>query len=439
MPTRRNLLRTFFRQVFLVLLVLVVAVLAFRSGVNVSDRGDIPDDAFLMQLYYAIGLFALGGMDLGMPTGGPRLWQMALLATYFLAPVLAAAAVIEALWRAIWLRLVDKWPWRDHIVLAGGGRVARAVVDECLRSFPGTRILVVEKRVTDSMLSHFGALKRVYLIGGDTTEPSTVDALRIGHARALMLLTNDELANVELAVQSEAHFGGENGLPMLVRVADLDLTDRANRILARGGRQPCVNIHKAVAEKICRDSIDYMTENKGREALVFTGFGRFCQTYLRQFMEVRGTEHIGSIAIIDKDAELAWQRFFDSLSSTQRSQIADIPVRRQSGLQEDPRVWAPILSGADGSDRPPSNLVVLLGTNDDPSNLKAAMRVRDRSPEAYVMVRAFGASSFARQIGEEMNIEIVDIAEELRIQIKAWVGEIGKRPRPVKRTTKRPT
>jgi hypothetical protein len=40
--------------------------------------------------------------------------------------------------------------------------------------------------------------------------------------------------------------------------------------------------------------------------------------------------------------------------------------------------------------------------------------------------RAFGASSFARQIGEEMNLEIVGIAEELRVQIKAWVGEIGK-------------
>jgi hypothetical protein len=66
------------------------------------------------------------------------------------------------------------------------------------------------------------------------------------------------------------------------------------------------------------------------------------------------------------------------------------------------------------------------------------MRVRDRSPEAYVMVRAFGASSFARQVGEEMNLEIVDIAEELRIQIKTWVGEIGKRAKPAKRTAKRP-
>jgi len=75
MPVRRSLLRTVFRQVLPVLVVLALTVLAFRNGVNVSDRGDIPNDAFLVQLYYAIGLFALGGMDLGMPTGGPRVWQ----------------------------------------------------------------------------------------------------------------------------------------------------------------------------------------------------------------------------------------------------------------------------------------------------------------------------------------------------------------------------
>ncbi len=74
MPARRSLLRTVFRQVLPALLVLALAVLAFRNGVNVSDRGDIPDDVFFVQLYYAIGLFALGGMDLGMPTGGPRAW-----------------------------------------------------------------------------------------------------------------------------------------------------------------------------------------------------------------------------------------------------------------------------------------------------------------------------------------------------------------------------
>jgi hypothetical protein len=408
-------------------LVLALAVLAFRNGVNVSDRGDIPDDVFFVQLYYAIGLFALGGMDLGMPTGGPRAWQNVLVFTYFAAPALAAAAVLEGLSRAIWLRLVDRWPWRDHIVVAGAGRVARAVVAECRRTFPGASILVVEKDITDAQAKHFRHIKKVHLVGGDMTDPRAVEGLRIGKARSLLLLTNDELANVELAVQVRHTFAADGGLPMLVRVADLDLMDRANRMLGRGGWAPCVNIHKAVAEKICRDSIEYMRESEGRETLVFTGFGRFCQTYLRQFMDVRGSEQIASIAIIAKEAELAWERFFDALPADQQARLGAIDVRLQSGLQEDPRAWQSLLDDrGDSQGGGRGKLVVLLGTNDDQSNLKAAMRVRDRSPDAYVMVRTFAASSFALHIGTDMNLQIVDIARELDGEIKKWVAKIAE-------------
>ncbi len=427
MPTRRNLFRTIFRQALPALVVIAMTILAFRSGVNVSDRGDIPDDSFLVQLYYALGLFALGGMDLGMPTGGPRFWQNVLIAAYFLAPALAAAAVIEGLWRAIWLRLVDHWPWRDHIVIAGGGRIARAMVDECRARFPGTRILVVEKNITDAQENHFGPIRRVHLLSGDMTEPRTTEMLRIGKARSLMLLTNDEFANVELAVQTRESLPERSAPPMLVRVADLDLLARANRMLGRDGWRPCVNIHKAVAKKICRESLEYMKGHDGRETLVFSGFGPFCQTYLREFIGLRGTDHIASIAIIDKDAELAWQRFFDGLPAAQQEQIASIRVFPASGIQEDPRVWSSIFHELAQDGGPPENFVVLLGTNGYHSNLKVAMRVRERSPAAYVMVRTFEATVFARQVSREMDLQIVDIAEELKEQLTGWVTELDHR------------
>ena len=103
-------------------MVLSISILAFRNGVNVSDRVDIPDRDLITQLYYSIGLFTLGGMDLGMPTGGPVFWQRALALMYFMAPALAAFTVIEGFWKLIWQRMAFYWPWRNHIVVAGGGR-----------------------------------------------------------------------------------------------------------------------------------------------------------------------------------------------------------------------------------------------------------------------------------------------------------------------------
>ncbi|MEE3326846.1 MAG: NAD-binding protein [Myxococcota bacterium] len=418
---RRSFLRTVIRIVIPVIIVMTISVLAFRSGVNVSDRADIPDSDLITQLYYSMGLFTLGGMDLGMPTGGPPFWQGALVLMYFLAPALAAFTVIEGLWRLIWQRMVFNWPWRNHIVVAGGGRVARAVVDRCREVFPGVSILVVEKNLTDSQEAHFSALKRVHLIGADMAERDTHAALRVEQAKCLFLITNDELVNVETAVQYKDDFKARDSLPMLVRVADLDLMERANAILGSETWEPCVNIHRSVAQKICRDSIDYMRQTAGKETLVFTGFGRFSQTYLRQFIALRGVEQIESMVIIDLDAELCWQRFLYSLSEEQREQLDRIPVLRKTGRQEDPRMWHPLLDEHGRNGESDGKLVILLGTNEDQANFKTAMRVRDQKPDAYVMFRMFGASRFSRQVASEMNLNLVDIEKELNEQIRFWV------------------
>ena len=424
---RRSLLRTIVRLVIPVIGVLVISVLAFQNGVNVSDREDIPDDDLITQIYYSIGLFALGGMDLGMPTDGPAFWRAALVLTYFLAPALAAFTVIEGFSRLIWQRLVFHWPWRNHIVVTGAGRVARAVVERLRHVFPKTSILVVEKEVTDAQMAHFRDMKRVHLISGDMTEPETNVAMRIDHAKCLFLITNDALANVETAVQYKSSFSGRVGLPMLVRVADLDLMERANAILGSQAWEPCVNIHRSVAQKICRDSIDYMRETEGKETLVFTGFGRFSQTYLRQFILLRGVDQIDSMVIIDQDAELCWQRFLYKLSEEQRAKIEGIPVERKTGLQEDPRLWHSVLNRQESGMRSGTKLVVLLGTNDDQSNLKAAMRVREQKPDAYVMFRMFGASRFSQQVAQDMNLNLVDIQQELNQQIVSWVDALEER------------
>ena len=55
------------------------------------------------------------------------------------------------------------------------------------------------------------------------------------------------------------------------------------------------------------------------------------------------------------------------------------------------------------------------------------MRVRERSPAAYVMVRTFEATVFARQVSREMDLQIVDIAEELKEQLTGWVTELDHR------------
>ena len=53
-----------------VALIFVLGLVAFANGVGLTERPMSPS-ATLEQIYYILGLFVVGGLDLGMPVGGP--------------------------------------------------------------------------------------------------------------------------------------------------------------------------------------------------------------------------------------------------------------------------------------------------------------------------------------------------------------------------------
>ena len=59
-------------------------------GVEVSER-DLTGEGLLGRLYYVLGLFVLGGLDLGTPMGGPAFGRVLLWFAYFGAPLITAS------------------------------------------------------------------------------------------------------------------------------------------------------------------------------------------------------------------------------------------------------------------------------------------------------------------------------------------------------------
>src|SRR5262245_39082603 len=105
-----------------------MALYAFQAGVGVSDRPGLPDAGLLTQIYYAAGLFVLGGMDLGTPATGAPFAQGLLWAAYFLAPIITTTAVVEG---ALWLAgsgLFDRLGLRGHVVIVGLGNLGTSFV-----------------------------------------------------------------------------------------------------------------------------------------------------------------------------------------------------------------------------------------------------------------------------------------------------------------------
>jgi hypothetical protein len=99
----------------------VAGLVGLMSGVSVTERPEVVDAGVLTKAYYSLGLFVVGGLDLGTPTGGPWLGRMLLWLAYFGAPILTASAVIEAVVRVM---TPQRWHLRrmkDHVVIVGTG------------------------------------------------------------------------------------------------------------------------------------------------------------------------------------------------------------------------------------------------------------------------------------------------------------------------------
>lgn len=405
------------------IIALLIAIAAFQMGVNVSDKGDIPDRDLFVQMYYAIGLFTLGGMDLGMPIEGPFFWRYLLLFDYFLAPTIAAAAVIEGVYVTALPWLVLHWPWRDHIVIAGGGRVARSFVEAAWDMFPNARILIVEKEEDYPNRDFFASLKRVYLINGSIDDAQLLPQLRITHAKLLLFVTSDEVANIETAFQ----LFKISIKPSFVRIADLRLIERTRTLLPKTSNSICMNIHQVVAQHFCSEATNFIQKSDDGDIIIFAGFGRFSQTFLRELRKSNVDIAITKIKIIDPKAGLCWAIFYDSLQENEKQFFDRASVQCIHEIQRDPRAWDKTLEkesvGKDGS-----NMLIIFGSNQDQENLRSALWLEQKYPKALLAVRMFSSSHFSRLLSENTGIHIIDSGSILKRPINDWLKKLSEEP-----------
>jgi voltage-gated potassium channel Kch len=201
-------------------LVFLLGLGAFFSGVGTTGVTDPQDQRFLAWLYQTAGLFVFGGLDLGAPTGGGLLGR--------------ATAVVEALLRLVRPDWLQRRALKDHIILAGTGRVGLAYLEAIRSVEPNRTVALVDSGEGLATEAEVLKLGRTEILRGDIRRPGTLDALRLDRADRMIVLTDDDMANLDMA------WGGKErapDLPIAVHVADLTLLRPVNRII-RDQRRP---------------------------------------------------------------------------------------------------------------------------------------------------------------------------------------------------------
>jgi len=125
---------------------------------------------------------------------------------------LMSAALVRAQWTA--LQGLRRIHIRDQIVVCGAGRVGQRVVDY-LRRFD-IPLVIVEAHPTAAIV-RLGRRRGVDVLTGDASEDDTLDMCNIEYARSVVVTTDSDTANLEIALGARAR---QRDVPVVMRVAN---------------------------------------------------------------------------------------------------------------------------------------------------------------------------------------------------------------------------
>jgi Trk K+ transport system NAD-binding subunit len=391
-------------------LVALLAIAAFAGGVTTSGVPEMGSESPLAWVYYAAGLFVFGGLDLGSPVGGPAGLRAALWLAYFLAPAITTTAVIEAalrLQRPDWAR---RRSLRDHLILVGAGRVGLAYLQAVRAVEPHRPVLLVDRGRADVPRGEAERMGNVEWIEADVRRPATLDALGIDGADRMVVVTDDDLVNLEASWAAQERRGD---LPIAVHVADLTLLRPVNRLtreMSRGSgeleRFPLVfNTHRIGALHLYERYLHpHFQETGYKDVLVLAGFGRFAQTIL-ELLRVTAADELARVVVVAGEAERRVRQF-----------AADVPLDALDlvtveGEPDDPGTWERVERALEGVEGTP---VYLLAGSSEVTNFRAAMLLRSRFSAPRIFARCFHRTLFAESLADQVSFELLAFEEVLR-------------------------
>lgn len=384
-------------------LVLALGVAGLEAGVEMSERPGVPEAPLVAKLYYVLGLFVFGGLDLGVPAGGTPWGRLFLWVAYFLAPFITTSAVVEGIlfvmrpqaWRLRWMR--------RHTVVGGCGRLTLLFLEQLDRSHPRQPVVVVENHVENPHVQAVAERRHAEVLYGNIASEAVLGSLRLHRTERVVLLTGDDYANLDAASRI-CRIRPDLAPSILVHVSDIRLL----RVIEHHGILPEVakfNSYRSAAQHLVKVTLEPHFELTAEaDTVVLAGFGRFGQTVLDELQEeAAGT--FDTVVLIDTEAEVRAQVFAEQIGFQQgyRHEVLNEDLRH-------PATWRRVreLLG-----ELPTRPVFVLGCGHDAINIRTALWLSRSYKNAKIVARCFDRSSFTEQISQECSFEIVSTAELL--------------------------
>ncbi len=398
-----------------VVAVFACALIAFEAGVGTTEQSGIPDAGFLTHLYYGVGLFVLGGMDLGMPSGGPIFGRALLWIAYFLGPLVTTTAVAEGFLHMVRPEYLRRRILREHVVLVGLDRIGLRYLEAVRASHPDRPVLVVDTNANHRAVLLGRRDPNVLFQHGDASDPSLRAQLRLEHAKGVVLTVPDDLVNLEIAWDlAKDH----PSLPVAALVADSGIRSGSGQ-LQKGVGPQLFNVHRMVASHLYESALaGHFHATAEQDTVVIAGFGRFGQTIL-EYLQAQAACELQRVIIVDLHAESHAERF-EERAGFHRHGTRNVV----SGDMTRPSTWDTVDTIAKDDAHA---AVIILSSERDDLNLQTAMLLRRRSSPGRIFVRVFHDGAYVRALAEHYNIDILPVDKTLDVALRdshlSWFGD----------------
>ena len=379
--------------------VFLCGFIGFGGGVQLSATPQTELASVFTRAYYTLGLFVVGGLDIGVPTTGPW-WARTLLWTaYFGAPLLTATAVIETI---VHLVAPTSWQFRNlrgHIIVMGSSDQTLSYLRLLQKRSPRQRVVVVDSEFDpireQELQENFAAIPVV----GDLSHHYLLEQLRIKHARRVILLGHNDFQGFEAATRV-LEIAPNLEREVILHVHNLRFM-RSVQNVALVKRCITFNTYNVAATAFVHgELVHHFAQTVEKDTVVLAGFGRFGQSVLEE-LYAHAADAIRQVAVIDRDAD----RRILVVDEQQRIRT-DHKRRIYEGDISHPRVWEQLGEDVDlARDRP----TIVLGTGQEQDNLRAAIWIKSRYPNAEVYTRTSDISQFALDVGREHGIKSISI------------------------------
>ncbi len=386
--------------------------LGLAAGVSLTERPGVVDAGLLTKAYYALGLFVVGGLDIGTPEDGPWLARMVLWVAYFGAPLFTASAVIEAIIQVV---SPDRWQLRrvsNHTIVFGSDRLTLSYLRLLQRQSPDTKVIVVDSEFDpvreQELRQKFGATTLV----GDLTHEYLLQQLRLQQAQRVLLLGHNDFQACEAATRI-LEIAPQLRSRIILHCHNLRFMRSLQHTDLAASCDIFNTYNLAATGLVHADLLEHFHRTERRDTVVMAGFGRFGQSMLEELQSHAAAE-IEQVLVIDIDADRR------VLVVDEQAKIDAPYVRRvYQGDISHPMVWEQLTADVDLTDNQPT---VILGTGQEQNNLRTALWIKQKYPNAKIFARTNDISKFALAVGGERGIKNISITQLVEDHIPArWL------------------